>query len=278
MKKQKMKMSVMVMVILGVLVGLMATSAVAQTEAEIKEQMKNDKTGTNPMNFTWDARLYDEYRWLNTEGDGGQNIGTLQLSVPLADATWQIRAKLRQVNLQLDTNNDGHTDLNESGLGDLDLRIMTIPIMSTWALATGVEFFLPTATDDALGSGATTVSPFVFFGIFNPLGKGTLLVPGYQHNISVHEKDGRETVHYGLIDMFLVKQFAGGQAWGYLDPQVILDYEQSKQYMLVEIQLGSMIDKFLGTSGHSTYVMPSFGVGSDRPYDFSLEAGYKIIW
>jgi hypothetical protein len=278
MKKQKFQMSVIVMVILGVLVGLMATSAVAQTEAEIKEAMKKDKTGTNPMNFTWDARLYDEYRWLNTEGDGNQNIGTLQLSVPFANDNWQLRIKVRQANLQLDTDNDGHKDVNESGLGDTDVRFMTLPILTTWGLATGVEFFLPTATDDALGSGATTVGPFVFLGFFNVFGKGSLFVPGYQHNFSVYEQSGRESVHSGLIDMFCVKTFAGGQAWGYLDPQIVLDYKNSKEYMLVEIQAGAMLDKLLGTTGHSAYIMPSFGAFEDRPYDFSLEAGYKIIW
>ncbi len=30
--------------------------------------------------------------------------------------------------------------------------------------------------------------------------------------------------------------------------------------------------------GYSNYILPSFGIGTDRPYDFSLEAGYKVIW
>lgn len=37
-----------------------------------------DQTGTNPINFTFDARLYNEYQWLNTEGDGNQNITTFE--------------------------------------------------------------------------------------------------------------------------------------------------------------------------------------------------------
>jgi hypothetical protein len=44
--------------------------------------------------------------------------------------------------------------------------------------------------------------------------------------------------------------------------------------MLLEIQTGMM----LGRAGHSVWAMPSFGVGTDRPYDFSLEVGYKIVW
>jgi hypothetical protein len=48
--------------------------------------------------------------------------------------------------------------------------------------------------------------------------------------------------------------------------------------MLLEIQAGMMTDNLFGTKGHSAYVMPSFGVGSERPYDYSIEAGYKIVW
>jgi hypothetical protein len=36
------------------------------------------------MNFTYDARLYDEYRWLNTDGDGGQNLVTAEFRAPFA--------------------------------------------------------------------------------------------------------------------------------------------------------------------------------------------------
>ena len=48
--------------------------------------------------------------------------------------------------------------------------------------------------------------------------------------------------------------------------------------MLLELQAGMMTDKYFGTKGHSAYIMPSFGVGHYRPYDWSLEVGYKIVW
>jgi len=145
-------------------------------------------------------------------------------------------------------------------------------------VATGVEFFLDTASQDALGSGADSVGPFVFLGIFNPIGKGSIFVPGYQHIVSFEEDSGRGEVEQGLIDMFLVKTWGNNQYWGYVDPQVLLDYENNVEYMLLEIQVGMMTDKLFDTKGHSAYIMPSFGVGTDRPYDWSLEAGYKIVW
>jgi len=249
----------------------------AETLDEVKEAFKKDKTGTNPMNFTHDLRVYDEYRWLETEGDGSQNLVTTEYRSPFAGGKWQVRAKIRRNDLTADLNDDGFDDVDEGGFGDTDIRIMTVPYMNMekkLAVAVGVEFFLDTASEDALGAGASSVAPFIFLGFFNPIGKGSIFVPGYQHTISVDEANGREKVHGGLIDMFLVKTWNANKYWGYVDPQIILDYENHTEFMLLEIQAGMM----LGRAGHSIWAMPSFGVGTDRPYNFSLELGYKVVW
>jgi hypothetical protein len=265
--------------------GLYSPVTLAQEEVsddpalgEIKEAMKADKTGTNPLNFSFDARLYNEYRWLNTKGDGHQNITTAEFKAPFAGGDWQFRGKVRGVDLKADINDDGIDDVNENGMGDTDIRFMTIPYLKSFGVATGVEFFLDTASDDALGAGANSVAPFVFLAFFNPFGAGSLLVPGFQQTWSVDEDAGRSKVNYSLIDLFMVKTFDSNQYWGYIDPQIILDYENNTEYMQLEIQVGMMTDKFFGTKGQSAYIMPSFGVGSDRPYDYSLEIGYKIVW
>ena len=275
-------------ILAGLLIaGWVSTSALAQDEAEaaakedVKAKFEKDKTGTNPVNFTFDARLYNEYQWLNTAGDGGQNITTFEFRAPFADGKWQFRSKLRAVDLKADFNDDGTDDVDDFGFGDIDVRFMTIPYINMQkklAVALGVEFFLNTASEDSLGAGAWTVAPLVFLPIFNPLGPGSIFVPGYQHKISIDEDDGRSRVHQGLIDFFLVKTFAQNQYWAYIDPQIVLDYENSREFMLVELQGGMMLDKFVGSKGHSIWILPSFGVGSDRPYDFSFEVGYKYIW
>ena len=244
---------------------------------EVKEAFAKDKTGTNPLNFTFDARLYDEYRWLNTAGDGSQNLLTAEFRMPIAGGKWQLRGKVRSNDLKADFNNDGFDDVDESGFGDTDIRFATVPYFNMekkLAVFAGVEFFLDTASEDALGAGATSVAPFAFVVFLNPFGPGTIFVPGYQHTISIDEDDGRDKVHQGLIDMFLVKTWSENKYWGYVDPQIILDYEQDVEFGLLEIQAGMMI----GAKGHSIYAMPSFGVGTNRPYDFSLEIGYKIVW
>jgi hypothetical protein len=75
-----------IFITVATLLCLAAPGVLAQEETveEVEKKFKKDKTGTNPMNFTFDARLYNEYQWLNTAGDGGQNITTFEFRAPFA--------------------------------------------------------------------------------------------------------------------------------------------------------------------------------------------------
>ena len=240
----------------------------------------SDKTGTNPINFTFDARFYNEYLWLDTAGDGWQNITTFEFRAPFAKGKWQLRTRLRGTGLQADFNDDGMDDFDEYGFGDMDIRFLTVPylnIKKKTALAAGFEIFLPTGADDLLSSNAVSFGPQVFGVFFKPLGGfWDLIAPAYQHKFSVYEEDGAGDVHQGLIDLFFLKLSGDKKRWVLLDPQGVLDYENDRQFALFETELGTLLDKI--HPGHSVYIRPSFGIGADRPYDFSLEVGYKIVW
>ena len=250
--------------------------------AEVKATDSSDKTGTNPINFTFDARLYNEFQWLNTAGDGWQNLTTFEFRVPFAGGKWQFRTRLRSAALEADFNDDGIDDVDEWGFGDMDFRILTVPYLNmSWkmAIATGLEVFLPTASEDALGTNALSLGPQVFAVFFKPFGGFfDLIAPAYQHKFSVYEESGFNNVHQGLIDLFLLKTFGNKKKWALINPQAVIDYENDREFMLVEVEVGTMLDDILSTKGHSVYVRPSVGIGNDRPYDFSLEAGYKIVW
>jgi hypothetical protein len=253
----------------------------AWAEEDLKAAMKSDKTGTNPINFTHDFRLYNEYQFLNTDSDGYQNISTVEFRAPFNDGKWQLRMRGRYQKIDIDP--DGaFPGLDESGIGDFDFRFLTVPIVKMekkFALATGFEFFLPTATEDALGSGAFSIGPQVFGVFFAPLGmKGFIFAPAYQHKFSIDEDEGRDEVHQGLIDLYVLWASADKQYWSLFDPQIVLDYENDVEFMIIDLEMGMMIDKFLNTKGHSVYLRPSVGIGTDRPTDGSVEFGYKIIW
>ena len=244
--------------------------------------MKADKTGTNPINFTFDARIYNEFQWLNTDGDGNQNITTFEFRAPLLDGKLQFRVKARYLDISADLNDDGTDDLDDSGFGDTDIRFLIVPYMNMekkFAIATGLEAFLDTAEEDSLGSGATSLGPQVFAVFFKPFGGlFDLISPAYQHKFSIEEDDGRSDIHQGLIDIYFLKMSSDKQRWVLINPTGVLDYENNTEFLNIDVEVGTMIDKYFGTKGHSVYLRPGFQIGADRPVDGSLECGYKIIW
>ena len=253
------------------LLGLVSTNVFAQDDA------KQDTTGTNPINFTKDFRVFNEYSLLNTKGDGDQNLMTFEYRTPILDGKWQWRVRARANWLKADFNDDGVDDVDESGTGDTDMRFMTVfdlNMENKTAWAGGLEVFFDTASEDTLGSGTTSLGPQIFYVKFLPTG---LFAPGLQYKFSVDEDDGRDDTDQILIDLNYLRMAKDKQSWFFTDPQIVIDNETNKEFSIIDFEFGWMMTNWTELQGHSFYIRPSIGVGSDRPTDGSIEFGYKIV-
>jgi hypothetical protein len=253
---------------------LVAPSAFAE---DAQSKMKQDKTGTNPINFQRELRIYDEYTWLNTAGDGTKNDVTLEYRQPLFGAKWQFRLRARHTALAADFNNDGVDDVDESGFGDTDIRFLTVPILnmenkSAWAF--GLEAFFDTASEDALGSGVTALGPQAFYVKFFKQG---LFAPALQYKFSIDEDTGRSEVEQFLIDLNYLYMAADKKSWFFADPQIIIDREADVEYGIVDLEFGWMMSNWTDLQGQSIYVRPSVGFGDDKATEGSVEIGYRIV-
>ncbi|MDW3095037.1 MAG: hypothetical protein R8G33_05110 [Gammaproteobacteria bacterium] len=242
----------------------------------------SDKTGTNPINFTNDFRLYNEYLWLDTEGDGNINITTAEYRTPFLGGKWQFRTRIRFVETKADLNDDGDDDLDTNGLGEIDFRVLTVPIVKMedkFALAVGLETFLPTG-NSVVGSERLSFGPQIFGVFFNPFGiKGSLIAPAYQHRFSVYEEDDVRSLNQSALDLFFLKQSDDKQKWVLVNPQYIVDHNLHTQGGAVEAEMGVMLNHLgFNLDGRSVYVRPSIGIGPDRLTDGSIELGWKQIW
>lgn len=241
-----------------------------------------DKTGTNPINFTYDARIFNEYQWLNTDGDSNQNITTLEFRAPFASGKWQFRTRARYVTQNQDLNDDGIDEIDRDGMGEVDFRFLTVPYLdmaNRRAIAVGFEISLPTASQ-GLGSQRLSFGPQVFGVFFAPFGiKNSLVAPAYQHKFSVWEASGdRSTnLHQGLFDVFFLKTTADKQQWAMVNPQYILDYKNDTQFGLFEVEFGTMLTK-IGLAGSSVFMRPSVQFGPGRAAEGSIEFGFKSVW
>jgi len=230
---------------------------------------QDDDTGTNPINFTKDFRIYMEAQ--NLPGDAGNSLfkQTFEYRWPVLGGKLQVRTRIPVVGFSPEG------DSSTFGLGDLDLRLLTVPYVSRrFAIATGLETFFDSATNDVLGSGKTALAPVVFFVAFNPGGlKGTLLAPGYQYVFDVAGESDRSDIRRSQIDLFFVWISGDQKHWIVADPQIVLDHENDTETGLIEVEVGQMM--FGATS---SYIRPGFHIAGDELYDWNIELGFKVIW
>ncbi len=249
-------------------------------------QEEKDNTGTNPVNFTYDLRFITEMQWFKDDGGSllkhtlewraplGGDIGNLGGGSTISDLGKRFGLRMRAYyqNLSL---NDGTGNLGSSsvsGIGDIDARILWIATVNRkWGLVPGLEAIFNTASNDFLGSGSTSLAPVVFVPLFNVLGPGSLFAPGYQYVFDV----AGNNVSRSQIDLYFVWILAGGKNWLLFDPQIILDHENSRDFMQVDAEWGFMIVPLSGISG---YVRPGIGIGADRPFDWNFEFALKFVW
>jgi hypothetical protein len=241
----------------------------------------SDKTGTNPINFQHDLRIYNEYTWLNTEGDGNQNLTTLEFRTPFASGKWQLRVRAPYSMIKADFNGDGINDIDDGGLGDINFRLMTVPyVKGANAVAVGMDVFLNTASEDSLGAGATSLAPVVFFGHFfqggwGPWKKGGLFAPGLQYKFSIDEDVGRDEVEQIIIDINYLAMSENGKTWLFVEPQIVFDQVNDVEFAIMDIEFGFMTSR----PGQSWYIRPTFTLGSssDRSTDYGIEIAYKWV-
>jgi hypothetical protein len=132
------------------------------------------------------------------------------------------------------------------------------------ALAVALEVFFDTASDDALGSGASSLGPQMFYVKFLKTG---LFAPGLQYKFSVDEDKGRSEVDQWLIDLNYLYMAKDKQSWFFTDPQIVIDNESNEEFAIVDLEFCWMMTKWWpDLKGQSFYIRPSFGVGTDRPY------------
>ena len=258
-----------------------AASAVAQDE----EPKKKDNSGTNPINFTYDYRLFWEMQQFKDDG-GSLNKRVMEFRAPLGRDMSNVlggndffnsmgsrfAVRLRAYYNTLSLNQPDGTTTTTSGIGDFDARIIGIAYAnSKWGIAPGLEGFFNTASNDALGSGSNILAPVVFVGFFNLLGKRSIFAPGYQYQFNV---DGKN-VSRSILDIYFVWILAKGKNWLIINPQPIFDHANDVSFAQVDLEWGFMI---VPKSGISGYIRPGFGIGEHRPFNYNFEVAIKFVW
>ena len=266
---------------------------VALATPGLAQQDGSDDTGTNPVNFTYDARLYMEMSQL-PEDVGSAITTTYEFRAPfgrtMANLTdnrlgifkdrgdkYALRLKTRHKSLNFNEGGQSSgANTNVSGIGDMDARFLAIPhAKGKFALATGLEAYFPTATNDALGDGRYALVPQVFLGFFGLMGEKSIFAPGYLYVADVGGDSDRTSVDQHKIDVYFVWLLANMKHWLIINPQANFDVGNDRDLYLIDAEFGFMVPQLPGAS---TWLRPGVGFGDDKPFDWTLEFGFKFIW
>ena len=251
-----------------VVLGGLLLAAAGPAEAQVDEK---DSTGTNPINFTWDWRTFVELQDI-PGGDNSSTVVTIEQRIPISDKM-NFRYRIKRASVSFDPEKDGSTT-EVSGMGDFDSRVIYVPkVGRRGALAVGLEATFDTASNRLLGTGRNLLGPQIFGVLWRPAGGGVLAAPAYQYVFDYSGDDDRAPVSRSQLDFFYLWLDKGQKWWVLADPQALIDHENDIEFALFEAEYGRMM-----FAGLSSYVRPSIGIGNDRPYDWSIELGLKVIY
>ena len=78
-----------------------------------------------------------------------------------------------------------------------------------------------------------------------------------------------------MIDLYLVRLFNQGKNFVNVDPQMIINYEQSTFSAVLESTIGFVVSK---ENGLTVTLTPGFPIGGTRPYDWTIKSGIKKLF
>jgi len=248
---------------LASLIALTATQQALAQDADTQQE----NNGTDPTRLTTTAEVFYEYGDLRQ--DFQSHTVTFGLTVPIGSqkrTSIRIRAPLASVDVAGD---------NNLGMGDLSLRVVTVPVVTrSYGIALTGEIIFDTASRPELGSGKTIVKPTFIYAKF--LRNRAIFAPSVVHSQSIAGKDSRKTVSVTTIDLYYVPHFKNRNIFMTLDPAMNFDWKANKEYPSLSVTAGTKIGHAFGGS-LQIYAKPTVLFGNDRPANWKIEAGLKVL-
>ena len=162
---------------------------------------------------------------------------------------------------------------DEVGVGDLNLRAFgPVGQAGKFNFLAGVELFIPTASEDLLGSGKFTISP-----IFVPMyagGPNWFIAPMiFPYRTDFAGQGSRGDIDLTLCRCFAMYAFQNGM---YLLPELqpIYDWNEDEFSLYVMPEVGKIL-----APGRIAYIKPGYGVDPDEnDREWGLELGFRYFF
>ncbi|HWS79314.1 MAG TPA: hypothetical protein VN205_13175 [Thermomonas sp.] len=223
--------------------------------------------GTDPTKFQTVALARYEYLDLA----GGFGSGTLRLvySRPIGDKRdymWEVTVPVTAVDVYGD---DGYD------LGDVALKVQHVFGLSrTGAYVVKGEMNFDTAARPELGTGKDVFKGTFIYARF--LKNKAIFAPAVVQSVSVGGDAARADVNLTTFDFYYVPRLKDPRNLVTFDPSLNFDWENDKQFFGLAVTVGRVVGPAFGGNA-VVFVKPSIFAGGDRPGDWGIEVGYKVL-
>jgi hypothetical protein len=250
----------------------MLCAAIASTgliSATVHAQSNGDSeadNGTDPSKVSSSATV----QWERQNLRSGGSVDTLKglYVVPLGSSKTKLTLGLPLV--RNDALGHGGYDLGDATLGISHVYALT----KAYAVVLLGELAFNTAQRPELGSGKTVFKATYINARF--LEGGNIFAPAIVHNISIGGDSARATVNRTVLDFYYVPKLADRTLLMTLDPALSFDWENKKQFASLAVTFGRIMGPAFGGNSQ-VFIKPSVNAGSDRPGDWGIQLGYKVI-
>ena len=158
-------------------------------------------------------------------------------------------------------------------LGDASLKLSHVyKLTRDHGIVLQAEVVFDTAARDELGAQANVFKGTVIYAKF--LASGAIFAPAFGFNDSFGP-DGNPVRSF-VADFYYVPKLSDRRYYMTIDPTLTLDRENDAKFASLAVTLGRVIGPAFGGSSQ-VYVKPGVFVGGDRPADWGIEIGYKVI-
>ncbi len=160
-----------------------------------------------------------------------------------------------------------------NGLGDILANVTwTLPAEKLFGFGAKMEFFLPTATDDLLGTGKLQASPSAFVLLAFP--GGFYGAVGYKHYVSVLGESDRADINMGRLRAN-IGYTSPNQWWVLTNLYYYMDYEhRGMAEFIPELEVGTLVND--GTAFYAN--ASTHAAGNWKTKDWSFGVGFKLLY
>ena len=160
-------------------------------------------------------------------------------------------------------------------LGDITLGLQRVAVVTPqYGLVYKAEMVLNTANHIEQGTGKNVLKATAIYAKFLP--GGAIFAPAIVHSESLWGESGRAHVRLTTLDFYYVPKLGDPKTFVTFDPNVNFDWEGDKTYFGLAVTVGRSIGPAFGGNGQ-VYVKPSILAGDDRPGNWGLEIGFKVL-